>query len=726
MKTFDFTDGQFIFQLAAHHQQRSYNNQSTITSPCRWVPVPTVIQQHKNNVKSISEWSKHQQNKTIWPYSVTNPAPESKSPQTIQQSQPPVVRLAERKQQQYQNRTTPPPLTPISGAVNVASCTTAVVMATTTNIVRRPSRKCSTTTAAENTSDVQNKNWHLQSQLRPLSKRIQPYQHQSFIMVATKAIKAQRRLLSLPYKQHRRCRKIKTGISRKSLLHEKQPPSINLECVVRNLWCRRHTTDLLLRRQLSINHSIDTIAITAVDTSPTLQHLVATTGSVDSTCPIAGNGKRRSIIFTPSTTTPTISTTATTNSMGITDSSSPLKKYRLGQMQQILQQQQPAVIDKSVKKTIPQPLSLPLVLSNNNHSITAILSGSAAGETRSNGSGVITSVADTESCTITSTTTTTTSAVIMPQKIPPLSSPAPLSLLRTLLKSPSGEIGLSPIVACTNGVYKHHSGSSRKRSAVESTTVLQIPPSTIAAAVTTVDKGPRTTMKASPSTAGASKVNVATAALTALHQLPNINHPLATTGYFNVLYHQAAMAAAMAYQNHSQMPKSQPPLLSSLFSAPVVSNNSWQRQLNRRTHIQPPTKVVGGSGTTEVKSASTIVAPYSSPLIAAAINGSGLLPPATQSPPPPLHLHSHSVHQDHHHNLLLQQYQPVPTVQKPPQFSHHQYKQRQQGNIVKQRTAVTAMDSAEYGDRIDGKNVGAVDVKSSSSTGEFTFHKIMN
>lgn len=50
---FYFTDGKFIFQLAAHHQQQPYNNQSAITSPCRWIPVPTVLQQQKNNVKSL-------------------------------------------------------------------------------------------------------------------------------------------------------------------------------------------------------------------------------------------------------------------------------------------------------------------------------------------------------------------------------------------------------------------------------------------------------------------------------------------------------------------------------------------------------------------------------------------------------------------------------------------------------------------------------------------------
>jgi len=715
-----FTDGKFIFQLAAHHQQNPYNNPSALTSPCRWVPVPTVIQQHKNNVKCIGE--QHQQNKTIWPYSVTNIASDSNSPQPIQQSQPSTVRIGERKQQHFQHRTTPPPLSLITGAVNTH--TGGIVVATTTNIVRRPSRKCSTTVAVENITDFQHQHCQPLTQLRGLPRRSQQHQHQAFMMVAPEAIKVQRRLLSLPKKQRLWCQRKRKSMTRNSLLQELKPPQINLECVVRNLWCRRHTTELLLRRQLSINNSGDNVAATisaVLDVTPTVvsRHVSVSTASVvDSTCPITGGSKRRSMVSQSPSTAIQIPITATTMAISNKSGNSPHKKYKLGYQQppeQILHPQRRVVVDKSVKKSTQ-------VISTNDHSITAILSGGAAGSKRSNSSGAGSMVMDLENGVV--TTTTTTSAVLSPHKNLHTPSPAPLSLLRTLLKSPSGESSSPAISASTNGVgYKHHTNGSRKRSSVESTTVSSIP--SINATAIKVENGLGTSTIAIPSVG-----DNASAVLTALHQFPTIHHPaagqLAAAGYFNVLYHQAAMAAAMAYQNHAQLPqplpKSQPPsLLSSQFPNTSGASSTWQRQLNRRPpHLHPPEAIVGSGviNTTISSSTSTVVAPYSSPLVAATVNGSSLLPPATPSPPPPL-MHPHPVH---HHHLLLhhQQYQPAPTVQQPSSF--HQHNHRQQGSSVKKRSG-GAISDTEYGVCLEENNSGVVatlDEESSSSAGKCT------
>lgn len=689
-------DGKFIFQLAAHHQQHPYNNQTALTSPCRWIPVPTVIQQHKNNVKSIGEWSQHHKNKTIWPYLVTNPTSDSKSLQAIQQSQLPIVKVGERKSQQYQPRIETPPLKSNDGAVNIAAHTGAVVMATTTNIVRRPSRKCSTTTAVENALDKHHR--QLQSHLQPLSKRLQQHQHQSFMMVATKMVKAQRRLLSIPRMKRRQCRKTKIAMDKDSLLQEKeQQPLINLECVVRNLWCRRHTTELLLRRQLSLNNNIDAGAATDI---PSASRIVAVTIIESTSCTTTGNSKRRSV-FSPLSTITTPATTSMTNSIiNITGNDSPHKKYRLGE-QQVLQQQR--VVDKCVKKTVSTSLPQSQIISTNDHSITAILSSGAVGAKRPNGCGT-TTVVDTEISVISSSSSNT---IIPPQK----NHPAPVSLLRTLLKSPNSESNALPVVASTTSSnYRHNTSSSRKRSAIESTIPIVTTP-----VVTTVETGPRTTAMAIPPTTGL--VNDA-----ALHQIPSLHHPttagqLAAAGYFNVLYHQAAMAAAMAYQTHAQLPKSS--LLSSQYPHTVDASNSWQHQFNRPP-LLPPLKTIGGNGIASVSSsASTIVAPYSSPLVTAAVNGSGLLAPATPSPPPLL-LHPHSVH---HHQMLLhhqQQYQQIPTMQ---QSSYHQHK-RQQGsssNGIKKKTMVT-MGAIKYDSNTGGNNladVAAIDEESSSSTGEY-------
>lgn len=549
--------------MAAHHQRHSYNNRSAISSTCRWIPVPTVIQQHKNNIKSIGEWSQHQQNKTIWPYLVTNPVSDCKSPQPIHQSQSSIVKslvkTIERKQQQCKHRTTPPPLTPITSTVNTVNPISAVVVATTTNIVRRLPRKCSTTTSAENTFDLQfHQHRQLESQIRPLSRRSQPYQHQSFMMVATEAIKAQRRKFSLPKKQRRRGRR--TAISAESLLQEQQQPLINLECIVRNLWCRRHTSDLLLRRQLHPlnNNSVDSATINIDTTLPAIRNIVTNDLHTN-----IGGGKRRSAASTLSATGITVPvTTMTTSSLSIissgNSSSSPHKKYRFGQQRRI---------DNNVKKTIlpPQLVPQPSGVSTNDHSITAILSGGIAGTKRVGNGGVAMTALDPESCGITSTTTITSPVVTTPQKHhPPFS--APLSLLRTLLKCPSNESGgSSPIVVNCNGAsYKHTSGS-RKRSAVESTNVSLIQPSIIGtpiSASSVENNGPKvTTMTLPPIVAGTGSVNDVTTALNALHHLPTIPNQAsaaavaaasaAAAGYFNVLYHQAAMAAAMAYQTLS-------------------------------------------------------------------------------------------------------------------------------------------------------------------------------
>ncbi|XP_026820039.1 protein hairless [Rhopalosiphum maidis] len=723
-----YKDGKFIFQLAAHHQQNPYNNPSALTSPCRWVPVPTVIQQHKNNVKCIGEWSQYQQNKTIWPYLVTNTASDSKSPQPVQQSQPPTVRIGERKQHQFQHRTTPPPLSLITNAVNTATHAGGIVVATTTNIVRRPSRKCSTTVAVENVTDFQHQHCQPPTQLRGLPRRSQQHQHQAFMMMATDTIKVQRRLLSLPKKERLWCQRKRKSMTKNSILQELKPPKINLECVVRNLWCRRHTTELLLRRQLSINNNGDTMtaAISAVvDIIPPIvsRHITVSSASVvDSTCSNTGGGSKRRSMVSPSPTTATpIPVTATTITLSNkSGNSSPHKKYKLGNHhppEQILLPQQRLVVDKNVKKTIPQP---PMqTMSTNDHSITAILSGGATGAKRSNGSGALSMVIDPENCVI--TTPTSTSTILSPHKNLNTPSPAPLSLLRTLLKSPSSESGSPPIAANINGVgYRHHTNGSRKRPSAESTVVSSLPP--INAAAVKVDNGLGTSAMAIPSVCANSADN-ASAVLTALHQLPTIHHPaagqLAAAGYFNVLYHQAAMAAAMAYQTHAQLPqtlpKSQPsPLLSSQFPTTGGANSTWQRQLNRQPPLLHPSEAIVGSGVTNAtisSSASTVVAPYSSPLITATVNGSSLLPPATPSPPPSLMLHPHPVHS---RNLLLhhqQQYQPAPTVQQQLSSFH-----RQQGSSVKKRTGV--IGATEYGGCIEENNSGVVatlDEESSSA-----------
>lgn len=680
------------------------------------------MQQHKNSVKRIGEWSsQHQKNKTIWPYSVTDqPVSDTKSLQPVhhQSTDTLALKTGERNLQQNQSRMTPPLLTNCSGAVNLSGFCNSVVVTTTTNIARRPSRKYSTTTvlAEDYVTDLEQQVGQPQSlQLRNLSRRLQQHQHQSFMMVATKAIKAQRQI-----RKRRRCRQKKTVACTESLLSELPP--VNLEHVVRHLWCRRHTSELL-RKELSLDNDVN-VSVCTNNLSAASQHDSVTSCSSYMT----GNGKRRSL-FSPSCTTTIVSvdlpiTTSSLNSIAGgngKDNSSPHKKCKLEQR----------VVRADKMSVLPQPLVTPAPnVSANNHSITAILSGSTVGAKRS--SEVIATIGDLENCGINTSTTSSSStinSVVMSQKN---MSPAPLSLLRTLLKSPNNETSSPLLVEHSNGggcITKHHAGRSRKRSAVEATTLISPvkPPSTnIPTEVNSSSS--RTTSKQAISTAiGANAINDATTALTAFHQLPAL-HPaaaeqLAAAGYFNVLYHQAAMAAAMVYQSQAQL--SQPlskisqssPKLSSQF--PITGNtvnNNWQRKLNRHPPLLPSLKTMAiRNGITTAtamspSSTSSIVAPYSSPLATVAVNGSSMLPPATPSPPPlllhPIHPHHLLLHHMHQQN----QYQIAPKLQQP--SSYHQNKRQKQGSSIKKKS----LNVTEYGsgDGMEKKN--AVNIKDSSTS----------
>lgn len=730
-----FADGKFIFQLEAHQQQNQYNNSSALTSPCRWIPVPTVIQQQKNNIKKISEWSSHhQKNKTIWPYLVADQpaAIGSKSPQQIHKSLSlPTVKPGERHLFQHcQQRTTPPPLTPIA-AVNPQGCTTSVVVATTKNIVRRPSRKYSTTALIENVTDPQHLNRQPQSlQLRNLLRRSQQHQHQSFIMVATKAIKAQRRLTPLLKKQRRRhCQRLvaKTAVGNEPPLFDTlQPRAVNLEPVVRYLWCRRHTSELL-RKQLSLNNNLD---VSVDNTLPVFSQ----NNTADSLCSNISGSSKCKPVFSPSSLATSVAVFPTTkistdslSGIGSNSSSSPLKKYKIGHNQQKRQ----LFVDSSPKIAIP---SLSAHTPTNNHSITAILSGNIMGAKRGS---TTTSIKETDPCVISSTVTSTSTAspVTTPQKNV---SPAPLSLLRTLLKSPSCETNSQPVKQASSnssGYMKQNTGSSRKRSAIDS----QIISPAIISTPEVSNSGPITATMAISPTIKNSAVDDSTAALSVLRQLPTLQHPgaagqLAAAGYFNVLYHQAAMAAAMAYQSHVQLPQSlskptplsqAPTMLSSQFSTTGGSHNGWPCQLNRQPPLSVPETIMGENGVaTPSLSTSTIVAPYSSPLPTATVNGNGQLPPATPSPPPllmhpvhPRHLLLHHMQQHNQH----QHYQPAPTVQQ--SLSYYQHKKRHLNSNVNKRTAPMG-DTAEYGSNIEKNNV--VVYKESSSTGKCSVKNDLN
>lgn len=690
-----FADGKFIFQLAAHNQQ----NESSKTSPCRWVPVPTVLQQNKNSVKSMSQWS--QLNKIIWPYLINNNGSDnksSKSPKPIQASLP---------------------FTPIiTSTANVGSIGAVVV--TTSNIIRKPSRKCSTVASEYNTS------WQLQSQLPSVSRRSQ-HQHQSFMMVATKPIKALRYLKSSLIYKRQRSRRTKTN-GKKSLLQEEAP--VDLECIVRHLWCQQHTKELLLRKHLLLNNSVD---ITGVSTS---RHVGVTACNVDSTISNIGSGKRRSIFSLSCSSTedilPATTITMATSSLSINGSNSnsrssnsninnsPHKKYRLEQ-----QQQRRAGSNNDTKKTAV--LQLPTI---NDHSITAILSGGAVGAKRF-GSSIVNS----KSC---ATTSNADIAILHKNHLTP--SPAPLSLLRTLLKSPVGENNAQPILANTDdgGYNFYNTGSSRKRLAIESTNgppihdvMSSLHTNVGGAAVVdaTVKNNGKTSSMVMPSKSAATVAGGNAAAVndipTANHQLPMLHHPTTTStaaaasaaarqltaaSYFNVLYHQAAMAAALAYQNNTQLPQTLlKPILPSQFSTTVANDGGWLRQMNQRPHLHQPELVVGTA--TAALPTLPIVAPFSSPLVTTAVDGISLLPPTSSSPPQPVDIHNLLQNRQQYH---LQKPYPVATIQQQP-FSY-QHKQRQHSNIKRKTDMI--VETAEYG-TADENNL-SMDKEASSSTGKCT------
>lgn len=547
-----------------------------------------------------------------------------------------------------QRRMTPPLLTPFSESVNLSGFNNSVVMATTTNVMRRLSRKYSTSASVQNVTDLQHQNRQPKSlQLRTLSKCSKYHQNQSFMMVATRAIKVLRRSKqrhSNPIRSAER-----TAIEKESLCPKTHYPSpVNLEHIVRHLWCRRHTTELL-RRQISSNNNLET----AISTSSSV---ASQRDCLDSSCPnvMLGGGKRRSLAFPLSNTT-TIHNESTIISTALDNcnaSSSPYKKYKLGS-----KQQRKSVVNKSVKITVP-------TVSANNHSITAILSGNVSGTKRGNGS--VSTIIDPNNCFITNTSTSS-SLPIIPQKNILTTQP---SLLRTLLKSPNCENRLPSGVVSSND-SGNRTISSRTQSAVELITPVGAPEVNNSNALKTPI--------ALPSTLGINVTSDAAATHTTI-QLP-LHHPAAAeqltaaAGYFNVLYHQAAMAAAMVYQNHSQMSqpllkptplsKSQPSsLLSSQFPISDSVNNSWQQQLNRRPPILPLPEMTSGNAITAViskstSSVSTVVTPYSSPLNTNIVNGSGLV-----------------YAQEHQ----LQYQQQVPSVEQP--YLYHKIKQQQLGGEV--------------------------------------------
>lgn len=610
-----------------------------------------MIQQHKNSVKRFGESSsQHYQNKTIWPYLVTDhPTSDNKSPLPIYQSQSTSMVKSEDRMlhQLHQHRMTPSLLTPFSESVNLSGFNNSVVMATTTNVMRRLSRKYSTSASVQNVIDLQHQNRQPKSlQLRTLSKCSKYHQNQSFMMVATRAIKVLRR------SKQRHSNRIRTAIERESLCPKTHYPSpVNLEHIVRHLWCRRHTTELL-RRQISSNNNLETaISIS----SP----VASQSDCLDSSCPnvMLGGGKRRSLVSPLSNTTTVYNeSTISTAIDNFNASSSPYKKYKLGS-----KQHRKSVANKSVKITVP-------AVSANDHSITAILSGNVSGTKRGNCS--ISTIIDQNNCFITNTSISS-NLPIMPQKNILTTQ---TSLLRTLLKSPNCENRLQSGLVSSND-SGNRTIINRTQSAVELTTPVGAPEVNNSNALTT----PITL----PSTLSTNVTSDDTATHSTI-QLP-LHHPaaaeqLTAAGYFNVLYHQAAMAAAMVYQNHSQMSqpllkptplsKSQPlSLLSSQFPISDSVNNSWQQQLNRRPPILPLPEMATGNTITAVVSKSTssvssAVAPYSSPLNANIVNGSGLL------------------HAQEHH---LQYQKHVPSVEQP--YLYHKIKQHQlgvgvQGNVT--------------------------------------------
>lgn len=639
----------------------------------------------------MNQWS--QLNKIIWPYLVTNNISDNKSKSSIP----------------IQTSLSLAPIT--TNTVNVSSIGSVVV--TTSNIFRKPSRKCSTIASEYNNC------WQLQSQLSSVSRRSH-HQHQSFMMVATDAIKALRRLKSSPrYKRHH-SRRTKTTTDKKSLLMEQAP--INLECIVRNLWCQQHTKELIMRKHLLLNNSVD---ITGTSAS---RRVGVPSSNFDSMISNTGSGKRRSIFSLLHSSAeeilPATTITMATSSLSIKGSNSrnsnsnnndsPHKKYRLQQQQQ----QRRTVSNNDTKNTTV--LQLP---TTNDHSITAILSGGAVGSKR-----FASSLVNSKNCV-----TTSNSGTVITHKNHLSQSPAPLSLLRTLLKSPIGDSNAQPnLVNAGNNGYNFYNagGGSRKRLAIESTNAPLIHDikssltnaSGTAVIGTTIKNINKTSSMVIPTKSAVISGNavVNNNGLTENHQLPLLHHPVTTSTaaaaakqltaarYFNVLYHQAAMAAAIAYQNNTQGPQ---PLQKPIFPTTVVNDESLLRQMNRRPLVHPSESVVGPTGINPTSSTSPIVAPFSTSLATTAIDGISLLPSTTSSSmSQPVDIHSLLLNHQQYHQQ--EPYHPVATIQQQQPFSY-QHKQRQHLNIVKRKTDM--MEIAEYSTR-DENNLSRE--KEASSTGK--------
>lgn len=628
-----FTDGKFIFQLAAH-QQNTHQNQLATTAQCRWVPVPTVILQHKNSVNRFGQnLTQNYQNKTIWPYLVTDqPTSDIKSTFPIYQSQSLL-------------------------ATKSGDCRLQQDMATATNVLQRSSRKYSTSSSVLNITDFLHQNRQPKSlQLRTSSKFLQYHQNQSFMMIATKAIKG---LRHTKQRQRYRIRSTKRRvIERESLLPKiQQQPTVNLENIVQNLWCRRNMSELLHKQILS-NNNFETVFRTKSPVGFQRDYL-------DSPCPnvMIKRSKRRSLVSPlPNITTIYNESIISTSIDNCDANSGPNKKYKSGP------KQQQTLANNGVKITNP-------TMSANNHSITAILSSNVYGAKRGNGS--TTTTIDSNNCFV-SNTISTSSSLIMSQKNILTAQP---SLLRTLLKSSSCETRLQPVLVNSNdiGHKRHHSTSSINQSAIKLITPLAAPKINISSAMPT--------KIALPPILG-TKIVKDTAMHTSL-QLP-LHHAAAgeqftAAGYLNVLYHQNAMV----YQNHSEisqplltpipLPKSQPSsLLSTQFPISESVINSWQQQLNQQP-IQPLRKRATDRLTTVVSKLSPlkVVTPYSSPMTSNIVNCSNVLNA-----------------QEHQ----LQQYEQMPSVDQP--YMYHKFKLHQKDNKVQRN--VTTHDM-EYGANITEK-----------------------
>jgi len=423
-------------------------------------------------------------------------------------------------------------------------------------------------------------------------------------------------MLSFPRKWCRRPGSNQFGKTASPL--QKPQKLLNLDSIVRYLWCRRHTMELFLGKQLSLNNSVInvTTATDPVNYTPALSHLAT--------------GKRRS-------------TTAANTSVSVTkipmNGNSPRKKYKL---------------EKEPKSTVA-------LVSSNDHSITAILSSSPMT------SGLTNHISNPPNdCFIASstvnTTTTASSCLSLQKNLPP-------SLLRTLLKSPCGESNGSDLSLTNNSkiigndggyLLSNIDGNNQKRSVALDNNNSQLPP-----IVTSTDTS-------------LSKDSV--------HRLlPIFHHPAAyaagqlAAGYFNVLYHQTALAAAIT---HTQL---LPQTSSSRFS----TSDIWQLQSNRRHILPSPPEMVGGNG---LVTSNTILSPYSSPLVSTTVANCCILPPMSS----PMH--------------------PFPIYPRRNLLVHNHFQQYQQSEF----------DSGGDGCRIDGikemtNNIVGLD-KDCSSAGKYQIY----